>query len=137
MAIEPIAGSPIRLLYADNVGPSQALVCAALEEDRGRFVCRTTSSSGEFESELSGGSYDVVLTDLDVLGLSGLDVLAYVQSRAPRVPVVVVTGTESEALAVDALRAGAADYVIKTPTQIRRLPSTLRNILGRHEALLG
>lgn len=137
MPPEPIAGTPIRLLYVDNVGARQDLVSAALDEEGGRFVCTKASVAADVESELARGSYDVVLTDFEVLGLSGLQVLGLVQARAPRVPVVVVTGTESEELAVEALRAGAADYVIKTPTQIRRLPSTLRNILGRHEALLG
>ena len=134
---EPTTGAPIRLLYADNVGPPQDLVCAALDEDPGRFACTKAASSGQFESELAGGSYDLVLTDLNVMGLSGLQVLSFVQSRAPRLPIVVVTGSESEDLAVEALRGGAADYVVKTPTQIRRLPATIRNILGRHEAMLG
>jgi PAS domain S-box-containing protein len=137
MPSELAAGAPIRLLYADNAGPPQELVCAALDADRGRFVCTKATSSAEFEAEMAGGTYDVVLTDFNVLGLSGLQVLGLVQARAPRVPVVVVTGSDSEDLAIDALQAGAADYVIKTPTQIRRLPSTIRNILGRHEALVG
>jgi PAS domain S-box-containing protein len=137
MPPEPVAGAPIRLLYADKAGSEQDLVCAALDEESGRFVCTKAASSREFEAELARGTYDVVLTDFDVLGLSGLEVLGLVQARAPRVPVVVVTGSDWEELAVEALRAGAADYVIKSPTQIRRLPSTLRNILGRHEALLG
>jgi PAS domain S-box-containing protein len=128
-------GGAIRLLYADDAGPTGDLVCRALDEDRGRFVCTKASSPTQFEAELASGAHDLVLTDFEVLGLSGLDVVRLVQSRAPRTPVVVVTDTASEELAVEALRQGAADYVIKSPTQIRRLPSTIRNVLGRHEAL--
>jgi PAS domain S-box-containing protein len=130
-------GSTIRLLYADAAAPESDLVCTALESEHGGFVCTRAASSSDFESQLASGTYDLVLTDFDVLGPCGLDVVQFVQQRAPRVPVVVVTGTDSEERAVEALRAGAADYVIKTPTQIRRLPSTIRNVLGRHEALLG
>jgi two-component system sensor kinase FixL len=130
-------GGAIRLLYADGAPPDGDLVCTALDADRGRFICRRAASPAEFESELGSGAYDLVLTDFDVLGLSGMQVVQLVQSRAPRVPVIVVTRSETEELAVEALQLGAADYVIKSPTQIRRLPSTIRNVLGRHEALLG
>jgi signal transduction histidine kinase len=128
-------GGAIRLLCTVDAGPTGELVCHTLDAEQGRFVRTCVGSPSQFESELASGTHDLVLTDFEVLGMSGLQVVQMVQSRAPRTPVVVVTGSESEELAVEALRQGAADYVIKSPTQIRRLPSTIRNVLGRHEAL--
>ncbi|HLC21959.1 MAG TPA: PAS domain S-box protein, partial [Candidatus Methylomirabilis sp.] len=57
-----------------------------------------------------------------------------VRARYPRVPVIVVTGTGSEEVAVEAMKQGAADYVIKTPKHIRRLPHTIRAAIERRQA---
>ena len=85
----------------------------------------------EFEQNLSQGEFDLVLSDFNILGFEGLDVLARVQEQSPDTPVVIVTGTGSEEVAVKALRSGAADYVIKTPEHIRHLPYTLSAVLEK------
>ncbi len=57
--------------------------------------------------------FDLVLTDVKMPGMSGHDLLAHVQARSPDLPVVMMTGHGDVEDAVDAMRAGAADYVIK------------------------
>ena len=54
-----------------------------------------------------------------------------VRALYPSLPVIIVTGTGSEEIAVEALKRGAADYVIKSPSHIRRLPETIRSVLSR------
>ena len=53
----------------------------------------------------------------------------------PGVPVIIVTGTGSEETGVEALKRGAADYVIKTTTHIQRLPQTIHSVIERRSLL--
>jgi signal transduction histidine kinase/DNA-binding response OmpR family regulator len=56
---------------------------------------------------------DIILTDINLPGLSGLDVMAHAKSLDPEVAVIVVTGYASASTAIEALRQGAYDYVTK------------------------
>src|SRR5690606_15263766 len=59
----------------------------------------------------------------------GLQVINAVQQIRAELPVVIVTGTGSEEIAVEAMKLGACEYVIKSPQHIRRLPLTIRSVL--------
>ena len=65
------------------------------------------------------------ISDFNIAGFEGLQVLEAVRAHDPRIPVIIVTGTGSEEIAVMALKQGAADYVIKRPKHILRLPQTI------------
>ena len=54
-----------------------------------------------------------------------------VREKVPDLPVIIVTGTGSEAIAVEAMKRGAADYVIKSPRHILRLPFTIHAVLEK------
>ena len=62
---------------------------------------------------LAKTSVDLVLTDLTMPGASGLDLLRRVRESSPRLPVVVLTGYGTVASAIECLKAGAADYILK------------------------
>jgi signal transduction histidine kinase/DNA-binding response OmpR family regulator len=74
------------------------------------FVATTGEESLRLISELRP---DIILTDINLPGLSGLDVMRHAKSLDPEVAVIVVTGYASAATAIDALRQGAYDYVTK------------------------
>ena len=114
-----------RILYVDDNAHDRALVRDALEQDNGEFSLTEASSRAEFEQQLANGSFDLVLSDFNILGFTGLQVLDAVRARHPRLPVVIVTGTGSEETGVEAMKRGAADYVIKTARHIQRLPQTI------------
>jgi putative two-component system response regulator len=121
--------SPIRVLYVEDNPHDRALVRDALEIEGDGFVLAEATSRAEFEAALAGGDFDVVLSDFNICGFEGLEVLAAVRARADPAPVIIVTGTGSEEIAVTAMKQGAADYVIKTPKHILRLPITIRAAL--------
>ena len=73
----------------------------------------TASSGSQGVEAFSRESPDLVLCDLTMPGLSGLDVLAKIKARAPLTPFVVFSGTTDLSLAVAALRQGAWDYLLK------------------------
>jgi PAS domain S-box-containing protein len=122
---------PIRILYVDDYPLDRELVRDALEKEHGGFRVSEAASRAEFEVKLVAEDYDLVLSDFNILGFEGLQVLDAVRARAPQVPVVIVTGTGSEEVAVEAMKRGAADYVIKTPKHIQRLPQTIHAVLEK------
>lgn len=69
---------------------------------------------------------DLVVTDLDLRWSNGRDVLALVKGRHPSCPVVMFTGTGDETTAVELMKSGLDDYVVKSPRQLGRLRTSLR-----------
>jgi DNA-binding NtrC family response regulator len=65
------------------------------------------------QRQLERSPVDVVLTDLKMAGLTGLDLVTRMQTSSPGVPVIVLTGHGSVAAAVECLKAGAADFILK------------------------
>ncbi len=75
---------------------------------------------------------DIVLTDLQMPGLNGLELVSSVRRKFPQVPVVLMTAQGSEEIAIQALRAGAASYVPKVALTTLLVP-TVRRILSQAE----
>ena len=121
----------IQILYVDDSPLDRQLVRDALEREHSGFVVTEAATSEEFVERLGEREYDLVLSDFNILGFEGLQVLDQVLARRPNVPVVIVTGTGSETVAVEAIKRGAADYVIKSPLHILRLPQTIQAVMER------
>jgi response regulator RpfG family c-di-GMP phosphodiesterase len=121
----------IRVLYVDDSPLDRELVRDSLMHDGEGFDLVEAASRVDFENRLGDGGYDIVISDFNILGFEGLQVLDAVSERLPQAPVVIVTGTGSEEVAVEAMKRGAADYVIKTPSHVRKLPHTLRTVLEK------
>ena len=121
----------VNILYIDDNPHDRALVCDALEKEAKGFKVIQAASQKEFEECLEKGGFEIVLTDFNILGFEGLQVLQAVQEKYPAMPVIVVTGTGSEEVAVESLKRGAADYIIKTPLHIQRLPQTVNTALEK------
>ncbi len=123
----------LRILYVDDSPFDRGLVRDALTVEEEGFELVEADSQTAFEERLGQGRYDLVLSDFNILGFEGLQVIDAVKGRYPGTPVVIVTGTGSEEIAVKAMKRGAADYVIKTPQHIRRLPQTIRCAIERRD----
>ncbi|MFC5372710.1 sensor histidine kinase [Brevundimonas faecalis] len=105
------AGGAIRLLYIDDDRGLSRLVQKELERHGYQVECAPNADAG-YEA-LRTGVYDVCALDHYMPGREGLDVLPDILALPEPPPVVYVTGAEDGRIAVAALRAGAADYVIK------------------------
>ena len=71
------------------------------------------AASGEEGLAVFSNSHDLVVTDIRMPGMSGLDVLRTIKSKAPEVPVVIITAFGSVDVAVEAMRGGAYDFIVK------------------------
>ena len=79
-------------------------------------------------------SFDLVVTDYKLPGVSGLELCQELLEREVPLPLVILTGTGSEHLAVEALKAGVDDYLIKDPDQgyLDLLPVVLPDVVRKH-----
>lgn len=125
----------IRILYIDNDASDRALVKNSLEREQSGFSLMLAKSKEEFEKLIHKHTFDLVLTDFNILGFEGFQVLETMQSVSPGTPVIIVTGTGSEEIAVKALKMGAADYIIKSPQHILRLPNTINTVLEKNSLM--
>jgi len=78
---------------------------------------------------LKAGGYDVVLTDVNMPGLSGMNFLHAAREHAPEVPVVLVTGYPTIDIAVEAMKVGAVDFLAK-PFKMEELEIIIRKAIG-------
>lgn len=94
------------------------------------FEVRTAGSGEEALHLLERESFDVVVTDLVMPGLSGADLVERVKARSPEQDVIVVTSVGDVRTAVEAMRTGASDYLLK-PLDPTLLERSLEAILQR------
>ncbi len=93
----------------------------------------TTANSGEAAiAALDVDTFDVILSDIKMPGMSGLDLLEKVKSSFPETEVLLMTAYADAKTAVDAMKNGAYDYVIK-PFEIDELRHKVKHILDKHD----
>lgn len=117
------------------------LICVGLVDDNPddlilttRLLCREfrdlqvaqIADAGSFARALDSGGLDLLITDYHLGWTDGLAVLRAARARWPDLPVIMVTGTGSEEIAVEAMKAGLNDYVLKSPKHLARLPAAVR-----------
>jgi signal transduction histidine kinase len=115
------------LLLEDNDLDAE-LVLHQLAE--GGLACATSrvQSRSEFLSALARGGWDVVLADYSLPTFDGATALALVRERCPDVPFIFVSGAIGEEVAIETLKAGATDYVLKH--RLERLVPAVRRALA-------
>jgi response regulator RpfG family c-di-GMP phosphodiesterase len=115
-----------RVLAVDDQAPILKFLGSALA---GQGCVTTTASTAEQALELIGQQrFDLVISDIKMPGLSGLDLLRAVKSRQPDTPVVLITGSPTVDSAVFGLRHGAFDYLAKpfSAQEVRALVQRVR-----------
>jgi len=120
-----------RILIVDD----ERSMCETLEASltpKG-FETRWTTSAAEAIEQLGAAEVDVVLTDVNMRGMNGLELCERVVANRPDVPVIVITAFGSFETAVEAIRAGAYDFVTK-PVKIDALALALERAV-QHRAL--
>jgi signal transduction histidine kinase len=120
------------LLVEDNAGDARLLREMFRTEKPGSFELTHLSRMSEALIHLEKGGVDVVLLDLGLPDAHGLDTVRQAHAVAPSVPLIVLTGLDDEALADDAMKEGAQDYLIKGQIENRALPRALRHAIERH-----
>ena len=119
------------LLIEDNPGDAE-LVKAALAE-AGGFQVHWAEALLPGLDRAARGDIDLVLLDLHLPDSQGLEGLHAIRAHAPSLPVVLLTGFESDALALRAVESGAQEYVVKGTLKGPALARALLRTLARHK----
>jgi signal transduction histidine kinase len=119
------------LLVEDVLADADAM---EVELRRGglRFrTCRVRTRE-EFAHAIESDSFDLVLSDFTLPAFDGLSALRLLREKHPSVPFILVTSPRSEEVAMECLREGATDYILKS--SLRRLPAAVTAALARQTA---
>lgn len=119
------------LLIEDNPGDARLLRELLKEIKSGQFELAHADHLAAGLELLAQESFDILLLDLGLPDSNGLDTLTQTQSQAPHVPVILLTGLDDEALALEAMRGGAQDYLLKGELDSRMLARTIRYAIER------
>ena len=117
--------SSLNILHLEDDPNDAALVQSTLKA--GGITCSTTrvQNCEDFMAALERGNIDLVLSDFSLPAFDGISALKLVHDEQPDLPVILVSGTLGEEQAVDSLKSGATDYVLKE-SLIRLVPAIRR-----------
>jgi signal transduction histidine kinase len=104
---------PLRILHLEDDENDAALVQANLGAGAILSTTRRVYTRAAFDAALDGGGIDLILSDYSMPAFDGLSALKMAHSRCPHVPVIFVSGTLGEEKAIDSLKNGATDYILK------------------------
>jgi CheY-like chemotaxis protein/anti-sigma regulatory factor (Ser/Thr protein kinase) len=125
----------------DDAAVDRKLVGGLLAREAGLTI-EFAASGDEALARLATLQPEIIVTDLVMPGMSGLDLVAQVTEQHPNIPIVLMTGKGSEEVAVKALQAGAASYVPKAVLH-QHLLATVQDVLemvrqrSSHARLMG
>jgi response regulator RpfG family c-di-GMP phosphodiesterase len=120
-----------RLLIADDEPEIRNILEEFLCE---RYECRTVGSAEEALAQLRAEKFDLILSDINMEGMSGLKMIPHVARLAPEAVIIMVSGEQNIECAIEALRAGAFDYVTK-PFDLRHVEVAVERAREHHELL--
>jgi len=117
-----------RILLIEDDAAFQAMIREALEGRGHGVACASRAEEGL--GLLSGGAFDIVLTDVRLPGMSGLEAVPRIKAAAPEADVIVMTAFSSRETAVEAVRLGASDFFAK-PFSLGEMEIVIRRALER------
>ncbi len=121
--------STLRILMIDDNPDDCLLIIKVLEQELGNLQIEQVTGKDKYYQALERGGFDLVITDYMLGWINGLAILREVRARYPDCPVIMATATGSEEIAVEAMKAGLNDYVLKTPKHLVRIPAAVRSVM--------
>ena len=118
------------ILIADDDPQIRSVLFDLLSED---YDCLAVCSAEEALAELRLSAYDIVISDIQMGGMSGLEMVPHVLEAAPDAVVVMISGVQTIEGAIRAMRAGAFDYLVK-PFDLRHVEAAVCRAL-EHQRL--
>ncbi len=101
-----------------------------------RFECRTAASAAQALEHIENEKFSIVLSDIDLGGMSGIEVVPRILKRSPDTVVVMISGNQTIDVAIQAMRVGAFDYIRK-PFEIDFVELAVKRAFDHHKLLAG
>ncbi|MCU1268080.1 MAG: hypothetical protein JWM21_4398 [Acidobacteria bacterium] len=119
------------ILIIDDEEPIRNLLVELL---RAKYDCTSVSCAEDALNVLKGDVFDIVISDINMADISGLELLRHVHSDRPDTVVIMISGGQTIESAIDAIRGGAFDYIMK-PLDLNHIEAAVDRAL-RHHVLL-
>ena len=127
----PTTVSP-RILIVDDEVEITEILADLLSED---YECLRAASAEEALARLTESEFELVISDITMPGMSGLDMIPHVKELSPDTVVVMISGMQTVESAIGALRLGAFDYLMK-PFDLRQVEAVVKRALEHHDLVV-
>ncbi|HZI20698.1 MAG TPA: HD domain-containing phosphohydrolase [Pyrinomonadaceae bacterium] len=121
-------GRRVRVLIADDEREIRDVLSELLGS---KYECVPVSSAEEALAALRRRQFDLIVSDIMMGGMSGIEMIPHVAPLAPDALVIMISGVQTVESAIDALRAGAFDYIMK-PFDIQHVEAVVRRAVEHH-----
>jgi putative nucleotidyltransferase with HDIG domain len=127
----PTIVSP-RILIVDDEIEITEILADLLSED---YDCLKAGSAEDALARLREGEFQLVISDITMPGMSGLEMIPHVKELSPDTVVVMISGMQTVESAIGALRLGAFDYLMK-PFDLRQVEAVVKRALEHHDLVV-
>jgi PAS domain S-box-containing protein len=129
-------GTPVQVLLVDDESDLAEVTALHLERRRDDFDVRVVTDGEAALAAVEDGRVDCLVSDYEMPGMDGLELLRAVQERRPSLPFILYTGRGSEEIASEAISAGVTDYLQKRTTsdQYDVLANRIENAVARRRS---
>ena len=127
----PTTVSPRILIVDDEVEITEILADLLSEE----YECLKAGSAEDALVRLREGEFQLVISDITMPGMSGLEMIPHVKDLSPQTVVVMISGMQTVESAIGALRLGAFDYLMK-PFDLRQVEAVVKRALEHHDLVV-
>jgi signal transduction histidine kinase len=121
----------IRVLVVEDNASDSELMLHALKNVGYESECEVVQTADDFADRIRKNKYDIILADYRLPGWNGMETVRMVRQEDLDIPVVLVSGALGELKAVECIKAGAADYVLKD--HLARLPQSVRRAIQERD----
>ena len=127
----PTTASP-RILIVDDEVEITEILADLLSAD---YECVRAGSAEQALSQLADNRFQLVISDITMPGMSGLEMIPHVKEHSPDTVVVMISGMQTVESAIGALRLGAFDYLMK-PFDLRQVEAVVKRALEHYELVV-
>ncbi len=121
-----------RILIVDDEQEITEILADLLSEN---YECHKAGSAEQALLQLQEMEFQLVISDITMSGMSGLEMIPHVKSHSPNTVVVMISGMQTVESAIDALRLGAFDYLMK-PFDLRQVEAVVKRALEHHDLIV-
>ncbi len=124
----------LKLLFVEDVPQDFELAGIELKKSSINFISVRVEKENEFINAITDFKPDLIISDYSLPEFDGMKALKLLLEYDSSIPFIILTGTLNEETAVDCMKAGATDYVIKE--HLGKLPFAVREAMSRHDAVI-
>jgi len=118
----------LKILLIDDNSDDRFLTIEELKREFDVDVDQV-STEAEFLQAMIKDNYNIVITDYQLRWATGLEIIRRIKQKFPFLPIIMFTGSQGEEVAVEAMKEGLDDYIIKSENHFMRIPMAIRSIL--------